>query len=218
MFYPMLVYFDVLCTSFAQSLFLALLRNEIYHIYFRYTQQYSFRWLGKTVEDGICFLCMSDELNKHRIPYAFLNDIQDNFYAKYGRELAQRAIAFSMNEEFSLIIKSRMEYYNMGGTANNDSIGRVQGQIDQVKDVMVQNIEKVLERGEKIELLVDKTDKLNQQAFKFQKNSRTLRRTLWWKKVRSWVCWSTAIILGLYFVAAFFLCGGLALKECRSQQ
>jgi vesicle-associated membrane protein 7 len=170
------------------------------------------------VEDGICFLCMSDELNKHRIPYAFLNDIQDNFYAKYGRELAQRAIAFSMNEEFSLIIKSRMEYYNMGGTANNDSIGRVQGQIDQVKDVMVQNIEKVLERGEKIELLVDKTDKLNQQAFKFQKNSRTLRRTLWWKKVRSWVCWSTAIILGLYFVAAFFLCGGLALKECRSQQ
>lgn len=30
-------------------------------------------------------------------------------------------------------------------------------------------LERVLERGEKIELLVDKTDRLGQQAFKFQK-------------------------------------------------
>jgi vesicle-associated membrane protein 7 len=45
----------------------------------------------------------------------------------------------------------------------------VQAQIDTVKDVMIENIDRVLERGEKIELLVDKTDKLNQQAFKFEK-------------------------------------------------
>ena len=40
---------------------------------------------------------------------------------------------------------------------------------------MVENIEKVLERGEKIELLVDKTDRLNQQAFKFESSSRKLK-------------------------------------------
>ena len=34
---------------------------------------------------------------------------------------------------------------------------------------MIENIDRVLERGEKIELLVDKTDRLNQQAFKFEK-------------------------------------------------
>jgi hypothetical protein len=39
-----------------------------------------------------------------------------------------------------------------------------------VKDVMIENIDRVLERGEKIELLVDKTDRLNQQAFKFEKS------------------------------------------------
>lgn len=56
-------------------------------------------------------------------------------------------------------------------------------QIDNVKDVMVDNIgqatpllyflipiiDRVLERGEKIELLVDKTDKLSHQAYKFEK-------------------------------------------------
>jgi len=59
-----------------------------------------------------------------------------------------------------------------------DNIGAVKSQIEDVKDVMVQNIEKVLERGEKIELLVDKTDRLNQQAFRFESSSRNLRRAL----------------------------------------
>ncbi len=37
-------------------------------------------------------------------------------------------------------------------------------QVDEVKGIMVDNIEKVLERGEKIELLVDKTDNLRFQV------------------------------------------------------
>ena len=38
-------------------------------------------------------------------------------------------------------------------------------QVDEVKNIMVDNIEKVLERGEKIELLVDKTDNLRTQVW-----------------------------------------------------
>lgn len=52
---------------------------------------------------------------------------------------------------------------------------QVHGEIEQVKDVMVHNIERVLERGERIELLVDKTDNLNQQAFAFKKRSTQLK-------------------------------------------
>jgi hypothetical protein len=58
-------------------------------------------------------------------------------------------------------------YFNTNPSA--DTITRVQSQIDTVKDVMIENIDRVLERGEKIELLVDKTDRLNQQAFKFER-------------------------------------------------
>lgn len=48
----------------------------------------------------------------------------------------------------------------------------MQAQIDEVKDVMIENIDRVLERGERIELLVDKTDKLSQNAKKFEKTVR----------------------------------------------
>ncbi len=50
----------------------------------------------------------------------------------------------------------------------------MQAQIDEVKDVMLENIDRVLERGEKIELLVDKTARLNEHAVKFEKSVRSL--------------------------------------------
>jgi len=166
------------------------------------------------VENSICYLCMSDDLNKHRIPYAFLEDMKHNFISKYGREKPLRAIAFSMNEAFSVVIKDRMEYYN-SPNPNIDNIGAVRNQIDEVKDIMVQNIEKVLERGEKIELLVDKTDRLSKQAFKFESTSRNLRRTLWWKSVRTIVCLTSVIGLLVFILAAGF-CGGLDFHKCHS--
>lgn len=166
------------------------------------------------VQNSICYLCMSDELNKHRIPYAFLEDMKQNFIAKYGTEKPLKAIAFSMNEEFSKIIKDRMEYYN-SPNPNVDSIGAVRNQIDEVKDIMVQNIEKVLERGEKIELLVDKTDRLSKQAFKFESTSKNLRRTLWWKSVRTIVCLTSVVGLLVFILAAGF-CGGLDFHKCKS--
>merc|ERR1711862_764949 len=101
------------------------------------------------VENGICYLCMSDELNKHRIPYAFLQDIKELFKSKYGNNDPLSAIAFSYNEEFSMIIKEKLDFYNSEDADKSiDNIGLVKSQIDDVKNVMVENIEKILERGE----------------------------------------------------------------------
>ena len=89
------------------------------------------------------------------------------------------------------VIQDRMDYYNSAGS-NVDGLSAVKNQIEDVKGVMVENIEKVLERGEKIELLVDKTDRLNQQAFKFESSSKRLRQAMWWKNVRTAVFFPVA--------------------------
>lgn len=168
------------------------------------------------VEGGICYLCMSDEVNKHRIPYAFLQDLKDRFLAQYGREEPLQAIAFAYNEAFSGVIQERMEYYNSDRADHGiDNIGAVKSQIEDVKGVMVQNIEQVLERGEKIELLVDKTDRLNQQAFRFESSSRNLRRAMYWRKMRMYATIGSALVF-LIFIAAASMCGGLGFHRCRA--
>jgi vesicle-associated membrane protein 7 len=108
---------------------------------------------------------------------------RDNYTA-----IERTALPFSMNEPFSPVLKQkivseryvllmygqtdvlacRQDFYNTN--PSSDNINKVQAQIDTVKDVMIENIDRVLERGERIELLVDKTDRLNQQAFKFEKS------------------------------------------------
>jgi hypothetical protein len=39
----------------------------------------------------------------------------------------------------------------------------------------------VLDRGEKLDVLVDKTDNLSSEAFNFRRAARRVRRVLWWK-------------------------------------
>lgn len=54
----------------------------------------------------------------------------------------------------------------------------------QVRTIMVDNIEKILERGDRIELLVDKTATMQDGAFHFKKQSKRLRRALWMKNAK----------------------------------
>lgn len=44
----------------------------------------------------------------------------------------------------------------------------------------------MLDRGEKFELLVDRTDKLNKQSVRFEYSSTNLRRAMWRRNVKLW--------------------------------
>jgi hypothetical protein len=72
-----------------------------------------------------------------------------------------------------------MHTYNTSPPA--DELTRAQTELNQVKDIMVQNVEQILSRGERIELLVDKTDVMAGQATAFRRGARTVRREMWWK-------------------------------------
>lgn len=56
-----------------------------------------------------------------------------------------------------------------------DAIKQAQAELAATKDVMVKSIDAVLSRGERIEILVDRTDEMSQQARAFRKRSTVLR-------------------------------------------
>ncbi|KAI9264388.1 synaptobrevin-domain-containing protein [Phascolomyces articulosus] len=126
-------------------------------------------------------MCMADDSFGRRIPFAFLQDLKEKFLSTYGKERALQSPAYGL-QEFSRVMGKQMDYFSTN--PSSDRLKQVHGEIEQVKDVMVHNIERVLERGERIELLVDKTDNLNQQAFAFKKRSTQLKRAMWWKNTK----------------------------------
>ncbi|XLS45985.1 hypothetical protein HN51_002850 [Arachis hypogaea] len=54
---------------------------------------------------------------------------------------------------------------------------------EHILTIMVDNIEKILERGDRIELLIDKTATTQDSAFHFRKQSK-FRRALWMKNLK----------------------------------
>ena len=75
-----------------------------------------------------------------------------------------------------------MNQYNTAPPS--DELQRAQAELAQVKDIMVQNVEQILSRGERIELLVDKTDNMAHQATAFRRGARQVRRQMWWRNKR----------------------------------
>ena len=45
----------------------------------------------------------------------------------------------------------------------------VRNEVDRVKDIMVANVETLMDRGERLELLVDKTENLSQHSVSFRR-------------------------------------------------
>ncbi|KAI9003696.1 Longin-like domain-containing protein [Gaertneriomyces semiglobifer] len=157
--------------------------------------QYLFHYVCRS---GITYLCLADDSFGRRVPFAFLEDIAHKFEKQYG-ERAQNAIAYGLNE-FSKVLAQQMEYFS--NSPDVDRFRSVQGEIDQVRDVMISNIERVLERGERIEILVDKTDNLNQTSFAFKRRSTALRRQQWWKNTKLMIIMVAVAVLLIYFAAA----------------
>ncbi|CAL9177382.1 vesicle-associated membrane protein 714 isoform X2 [Musa acuminata AAA Group] len=163
--------------------------------------------------DGITFLCMANDTFGRRVPFLYLEDIHMRFMKNYGR-VAHSALAYAMNDEFSRVLHQQMEFFSSNPSA--DTLNRVRGEVSEIHTIMVDNVEKILDRGDRIALLVDKTATMQDSAFHFRKQSRRLRRALWMKNAKLLAVLTLAIVLLLYVIIAA-CCGGITLPSCRSR-
>ena len=90
--------------------------------------------------------------------------------------------------------------YGTTQAGKEDAITNTQQEIDNVKGIMTENIERVLERGERIDLLVDKTDRLGVGAHDFRMRSRSLKRQMWWKNMKLMVMLGVVVVFLLYLL------------------
>ena len=115
---------------------------------------------------------------------------------------------------FNARLKQLMVAQGTTEAGQQDALRNVQSEIAGVREIMTENIERVLERGERIDLLVDKTDRLGGLAGDFRVRSRGLRRQMWWKNVRL-MALLVVVVLFLVYLFIGFGCG--LPGECLSQ-
>jgi vesicle-associated membrane protein 7 len=57
----------------------------------------------------------------------------------------------------------------------SDPVKAAQAELGAVKDIMTQNVEQILSRGERIELLMDRTGEAANQSLAFRRRAKDLR-------------------------------------------
>jgi len=132
---------------------------------------------------GLTFIAIADSSLGRRISFGFLIEVRNRFLAQFPPDTTDFADMPNYGAgQFNGELRTLMVEY--GTTRQDDAIANVQREIDDVRGIMTRNIEGLLERGERIDLLVDKTDRLGGSARDFRVRSRGLKRQMWWKNVK----------------------------------
>lgn len=171
----------------------------------------TYAWDGRhfhyiTDAGAIVYLVVTDESAERKIAFAFLTDLQRKFRDAPSSSSATLSSTptLALQGTFSPVIGSLLHTYNTAPP--QDEIARAQAELNQVKDIMVQNVEQILSRGERIELLMDKTDSMAHQATAFRRGARTARRQMRWKNIKTIIISALVLIFLLYIIVAQF-CG-----------
>ncbi|WZY87943.1 hypothetical protein YC2023_044678 [Brassica napus] len=205
--------------------------------------------------NGFVFLVVADESTGRSVPFVFLERVKEDFKKRYEASIKNDephpladddedddlfgdrfSIAYNLDREFGPILKEHMQYC-MSHPEEMSKLSKLKAQINDVKGIMMDNIEKicdvlslleikklhaankswiavmpsdqlkVLDRGEKIELLVDKTENLQFQADSFQRQGRQLRRKMWIQSLQMKLMVGGAI-LSFILIVWVVACGG----------
>ncbi|XP_057161282.1 vesicle-associated membrane protein 3 isoform X1 [Ursus arctos] len=72
---------------------------------------------------------------------------------------------------------------------------QTQTQVDEVVDIMRVNVDKVLERDQKLSELDDRADALQAGASQFETSAAKLKRKYWWKNCKMWAIGIVVVVV-----------------------
>lgn len=102
--------------------------------------RYFFHYLKN---NGITYLCLASDEFPRRKAFAYLSELEENFVMEFG-DKAKTTLNQVQKEAFGPRIGELIEKYK-----SPDQRELLQLEVDHVKNIMVANIERVLERGDR---------------------------------------------------------------------
>ncbi|XP_003427457.1 vesicle-associated membrane protein 2 isoform X3 [Nasonia vitripennis] len=82
---------------------------------------------------------------------------------------------------------------------------QTQAQVDEVVDIMKTNVEKVLERDQKLSELDDRADALQQGASQFEQQAGKLKRKFWLQNLKMMIIMGVIGLIVLAIIVANFM-------------
>ncbi|KAJ5945913.1 hypothetical protein N7454_002752 [Penicillium verhagenii] len=151
---------------------------------------------GRTEQNSfapISYIVVASAEQGRRIPFAYLLEMKRKFLSAYPPSSTDFSSLPAYGcAAFNTDLRAMLQTYNTAPPADSSRLPA---------------------RGERIDLLVDKTDRLGGSAHDFRIRSRGLRRRMWWKNIKLLVLLGFVVIFLLYLFIGFG-CGLPAWSKC----
>lgn len=156
------------------------------------------------LHQGYAYCVVATESAGREVPLAFLERIKEDFNRRYAGGKAATATANSLTKDFGPRLKEQMKYC-MDHPEEVSRLSKVQAQVSEVKGIMMENIDKVIDRGEQIDGLVTRTEQLHDHALDFRTEGTRIRRRMWYQNMKIKLI-VVGIVVALILIIVLSIC------------
>lgn len=128
------------------------------------------------LEKDLIFLCIADVAAGSELVFQFLGEF------KMRHEQCNRLGGTDRSAELTRMLRDLISNYN--SEKGGGKVRQMEQELEDVTEMMRDNISKVMERGERIESLIDKTALLKNESVSFRAGAQAHNDKLWWRDNR----------------------------------
>ena len=147
------------------------------------------------ISGGLCYMCVTTPVFDRNVAFNCLFELERQLIFAKLKDRAMVASPYSLRTSFSPIMKS-----TLSRSTSTDVLCRLEDRVGEVTDILHDNINKVMERGDQLNDLESRSEMLNNTAINFKNNAIKLRRKLWWKSSKMWLILLAVFLAGIVII------------------
>ena len=133
------------------------------------SEQYYFHYI---IEFGACFLTLCDKSFDKKLAFLFLQNLSEEFFNEYGDKINSKNLRpYPFIEFDSYIQKTKKKYQD---NRRNSKVNLLNTELNDIQRIMLENVQDILNRGEKLSDVDLKVQDLRNQSKVFEKNASEL--------------------------------------------
>ena len=123
-----------------------------------YNNRYKIHYI---YENSIIIICLSEQVNDKEA-FAFLYEVKETILKEYSVEELTNTMNSQLNKAKE-ILKTKMKYYNSNPISTSQ--GELIDNLELTKDAIFENIESLVNRNDKIGIIIDKSYNLKDSSY-----------------------------------------------------
>jgi len=165
--------------------------------------------------NGFLFIVATEFTEVDEKAFDFLKCIQERFIALHLDE-SDHFSKGSLSQKFKTELSTIMNQYNTNKKIwvtqqSMQSLNQIKNQVDEVTEIMRDNVDTVLNRGEALDDMICRADDLQATTNAFQQQTTQINRTLYWKNIR------LKLIIALIIIVIIAIIVGLSAHHKNDQ-